>query len=82
MSEPSVQILISPAVLSAKNCHAYVGGKPIFDELLAKHPDILKPFRRTTRGDTFYRTKTVDAAIAVAEAAGTLLKPKAEAHPA
>ena len=74
-----IRILITPAVISTKQGNAYCGGKPIFDELLAKHGDILKPIRTTPRGDTYYRTKTVDAALSIAELSGTLIHQKAEA---
>lgn len=74
MISETFQIHGWPAVLSSKLAHAYCGGRPAFEELLAKHGDILVPLRRTERGDTSYRRATIDAALAVAEQSQTLVK--------
>lgn len=65
--------VIIPSVLSTKQCHDYVGGSLIWNELKAKHPDLLPPLRTTPRGDSYYRRETVDRAINYAEASGSLL---------
>lgn len=68
-----MHVILMPAVLSTKQCFDYCGGQPLFKELLAKHGDILKPTRTTERGDSFYRRESVDAALRIAEAQGSLL---------
>lgn len=70
-------IFIIPAVLSTKQCHDYVGGSALWAELLAAHSDILKPIRTLPRGDSFWRRETVDGALRVAEATGSLIAPTA-----
>jgi hypothetical protein len=66
-------IFLVPAVLTTKQCHDYVGGSRVWDELLAAHSDILKPFRTTPRGDSFWRRETVDTSLRVAEKANSLI---------
>ena len=65
--------ILIPAVLSTKQCHDYVGGSRIWQELIAAHPSELKPLRTLPRGDSFYRRETVDQALRLAEAQGTLI---------
>lgn len=71
------QIIIIPAVLSTKQCYDYCGGQPVFEELHAKHGDLVRPVRTTERGDSYYRRVSIDAALAIAEQAGTLINPAA-----
>lgn len=66
--------ILIPAILSTKQCHDYVGGQRIWEELLIKHPDIIKPIRTMPRGDSWYRRETIDAAIRQAEALGSLIQ--------
>jgi hypothetical protein len=47
----------------------------VWDELLAAHSDILRPIRTVPRGDSFWRRKTIDEALIVAEEKGSLLAP-------
>lgn len=68
-------VLIIPAVLSTKQCHDYVGGSRLWNELLAAHPDLLRPIRTVPRGDSFWRRETVDSVLRVAEAKGSLIAP-------
>jgi hypothetical protein len=70
--------IIIPAVLSTKQCHDYVGGSRIWEELQEKHGSELKPIRRLPRGDSFYRRETVDHVLRAAEATGSLLHPVEE----
>jgi hypothetical protein len=64
--------ILIPAVLSTKQCHDYVGGSRIWEELTTKHE--IKPLRTLPRGDSFFRRETVDHALRLAEAAGSLLQ--------
>jgi hypothetical protein len=41
--------------------------------LKALYPDILKPIRKTPRGDESYRVKEIDHALSMAQASGDLL---------
>ena len=66
--------ILIPAILSTKQAHDYVGGSRIWEELLAKHPDIIKPVRTLPRGDSWYRRETIDSAIRQAEALGSLIQ--------
>lgn len=66
-------LILIPAVLSTKQCHDYVGGRPVWEELLAAHSDILRPVRTVPRGDAFYLRETVDHALLLAEETGSLL---------
>jgi hypothetical protein len=74
-------VFIIPAVLSTKQCHDYVGGSRLWEELIAAHGDILRPVRTVPRGDSFYRRETVDRALILAEATGSLLAPVTAASP-
>lgn len=75
-----MDVIMIPAVLSTKQCFDYCGGQPLFEELLEKHGDILKPVRTTPRGDRYFRRATVDAALIVAEQAESLIaRPDREA---
>jgi len=66
-------LLLIPAVLTTKQCHDYVGGSRLWEELISAHSDILKPVRTVPRGDSFWRRETVDTALRLAEATGSLL---------
>lgn len=68
-----------PAVLSTEAAKAYVGGRVNFDLLIEHHGKTLVPFRRTPRGDSWYRRDTIDAALAEAESMQTLVAPVDEA---
>ncbi len=64
---------ITPAVLSSRECHDYVGGRNIFLELRALYSDrLLKPMRTTPRGDASWLRETVDAALRLAHSEGAL----------
>ena len=70
--------VLQPAVLTTEQAHAYVGGKKIWEELMAAYgPEsqlkLLLPIRRTKRGDSSWRTKTLDKVLDVAEGEATLL---------
>lgn len=76
-------IVIHPAVLTTEQAHAYVGGKRIWEELMALYgPEtklkLLLPIRRTKRGDSSWRVKTLDKVLDVAEAESTLLLSSAD----
>lgn len=73
--------ILIPAVLSTKQCHDYVGGSRIWEELIAKHPDQVKPLRTLPRGDSFYRRETIDHALKLAEATGSLIQNGDEEKP-
>ncbi len=73
MSEAT--IILMPSGLPTKACYDYCGGQPVFEELLDKYPNIIKPFRQTPRGDMTYRRVTIDTAMAIAESEGTLIQP-------
>ena len=68
--------IMNPAVIRTKQAHTYVGGKLVWAELRENYPEILKPFRRTPRGDESWRVDTIDHALRVAEASGSLLNRK------
>lgn len=61
------------AVLSQKECHDHVCGRPIWEELKAAHPDILKPFRKTKQGWEYYLVITVDTALKAAQLSRSLI---------
>lgn len=67
--------ILIPAVLSTKQCHDYVGGSRIWEELIDKHGDQIKPLRRLPRGDSFYRRESVDHVLRLAESSGSMLVP-------
>ncbi len=68
-------LILIPAVLTTKQCHDYVGGSRLWEELLHAHSTILKPVRTVPRGDSFWRRETVDNALRLAESSGSLLAP-------
>lgn len=61
------------AVLSQKECHHRVGGRLIWEELKAAHPEILIPFRRTKQGWEYYLVITVDTALKAAQLSRSLI---------
>ena len=66
-------INLIPAVLSTTECHDYVGGRPIFEELVAIYGDRhLKPLRTTPRGDSTWLRENLDAVLRLANAEGAL----------
>ena len=71
----------APAVLSTAECHHYVGGRPIFEELLAVYgTKILKPLRTTPRGDQTWLREVVEATLRCANSEGILSdRPRVEA---
>ena len=66
-------LILIPAVLSTKQCHDYVGGSRLWEELITAHGDILRPVRTVPRGDSFWRRESVDGALRIAESAGSLI---------
>jgi hypothetical protein len=72
-------LYLIPAVLSTKQCHDYVGGARIWEELVDKHGDDFKPLRTLPRGDAYYRRETIDRVLLLAEASGTLRQSPADA---
>lgn len=69
------QLLQPPfkAVLAQKECHEYVGGRPIWEELKRAHPEILKPFRKTSQGWEYYLVDVVDRALKAAQLSESLI---------
>lgn len=61
------------AVLAQKECHDFVGGRPVWEELKAAHPDILKPFRKTKQGWEYYLVTTVETALKAAQMSRSLI---------
>lgn len=61
------------AVLAQKECHDFVGGRPVWEELKAAHPEILKPFRRTKQGWEYYLVTTVETALRAAHLSRSLI---------
>lgn len=61
------------AVLAQKECHDFVGGRPIWEELKRAHPEILIPFRRTTQGWEYYLVEVVLVALKAAQMSGSLI---------
>lgn len=66
--------ILIPAILSTKQCHDYVGGPRIWEELMATHGDVIKPLRTLPRGDSWYRRETIDKVLLLAEASGSLIQ--------
>jgi len=65
---------MDPEILTTKEAHTYVGGRPCFEELIAAFPKILVPFRRTaTRGCSYYSRDTINKAIRAAELSQALV---------
>lgn len=73
-------MIMAPAVLSTKECHEYVGGRPTWEELMkcygqGRNP-ILKPFRRTPdRGASYWLREVVDDVLRRAQMEQTLVSP-------
>ena len=61
------------AVLAQKECHDYVGGRPIWEELKRAHPEILTPFRKTTQGWEYYLVEVVIVALKAAQMSRSLI---------
>jgi len=67
------------AVLAQKECHDFVGGRPIWEELKRAHPEILIPFRKTTQGWEYYLVEVVIVALKAAQMSGSLIhKPQSK----
>lgn len=73
---------LKPAVMSTKTAHRYVGGKPFFDQLLAKFPDLLTPVRECkptspkAAGKREYLTEDIDRALRAAKMSQSFIQPK------
>ena len=63
------------AVLSQKECHDYVGGRLIWEEIKAAHPEIVRPLRKTEQGWEYYLVSTVDTALKAAQLSASLIHP-------
>ena len=74
-------IFLIPAVLTTKQCHDYVGGSRLWEELITAHGDILRPVRTVPRGDSFWRRESVDGALRIAESAGSLISATGDTQP-
>lgn len=61
------------AVLAQKECHDFVGGRPIWEELKRAHPEILIPFRKTQQGWEYYLVEVVLVALKAAQMSGSLI---------
>lgn len=61
------------AVLAQKECHGFVGGRPIWEELKKAHPEILIPFRKTQQGWEYYLVEVVLVALKAAQMSGSLI---------
>ncbi|MDB4438549.1 hypothetical protein N9195_03075 [bacterium] len=68
-SNPSLE----PAVISTKQAHGYVGGKPCWDELRQAYPEILKPVRKTPQGWEYWLTSTIQLTLQAAQVDGKLV---------
>jgi len=76
MADPLV--ILIPFILTTKQCYDYVGGQNVFEELLEKHSDLLKPCRTTDRGDRHFRRLDVEAAATAAHHQRTLISEAGE----
>lgn len=64
---------IAPEVITTKEAHDLVGGRKVWEELMALYRrKILKPFRTLPRGDTSYLREVVLAALRAAQLEGAL----------
>ena len=63
------------AIMSTKEVWGYVGNRIIWEELREKYGKELLPFRRTTRGDSFWHRDVIDSLLMRAQLEG-LLRPK------
>ena len=68
--------ILDRAVLSTKEAHGYVGGRPVWEELVREFPSILKPFRRTPQGWEYWLVNVIDTALKAAQMDGRLLNEK------
>lgn len=66
-------IFLLPAVLKCKVAQEYVGGPEVWKELMTHYSDKLPIFRRTQRGDSYYRRETIDRVCQLAEIEGKLI---------
>ena len=67
-----MDIILIPAVLKTTDCHNYVGGKTVWDELEAVYGDNhLKPLRSNEKNRSYLR-ETVDQVLRLAESEGKL----------
>jgi len=67
--------LIIPAVLKTKEAQEYVGGRPVWEDLVKHYGATLKPFRSTAeRGNSYYRRETIDKVLLLAEVEGKLVQ--------
>jgi len=73
LGEMAKELTFEPAVISTKQAHAYVGGKPCWDELRAAYPEILRPVRKTPQGWEYWLTKTILVALQAAQIDGKLV---------
>lgn len=67
-------VLAPAAVLSRDAAIEYVGSERLFRRLLDEHGDILTPFSRASNGRSTYLVKRIDAALDVAQAAGSFVE--------
>lgn len=70
------------AVLSTKECHEYVGGRLVWEDLIQHYGQgrqpILKPFRRTPdRGASYWLREVVDDVLRRAQMEQVLVSPTA-----
>jgi hypothetical protein len=65
--------LLIPAILKTKEAHLYVGGVEVWKDLVKHYAEKLKPIRTTQRGDSYFRTATIDHVIVLAEMEGKLI---------
>jgi len=59
--------------LRQKECHDYVGGRLIWEEIKAAHPEIVRPLRKTEQGWEYYLVSTVDTALKAAQLSASLI---------
>ena len=59
--------------LRQKECHDYVGGRLIWEEIKAAHPEIVRPLRKTEQGWEYYLVSTVDTALKAAQLFASLI---------
>ena len=64
---------MDPAIKKTKEAHRYVGGRPIWEELKRLYPQVLKPFRKTSRGDESYKVDVIQHTLSIAQAEESLL---------
>ncbi|MGB0991713.1 MAG: hypothetical protein ACPG32_04500 [Akkermansiaceae bacterium] len=66
-----------PQVMPTKMAHEYVGGVKVWEELLGKYSEILKPFRTTPQGWQSWHKEIIDNALRAAQMDGKLNQKKA-----